>query len=169
MSTSHTPDYSALLAELAALLNGQRDVIANAANMSALLRERLADVNWVGFYFVRTGELIVGPFQGRPACARIALGQGVCGTAAARGRTVVVPDVHAFPGHIACDDRSRSEIVVPLVVQGRVVGVLDVDSPLRDRFSQQDCWGLEQLVSVFLRATDVTQLEPIGPGIAPQE
>ncbi len=146
--------YAELAGQLAALLQGERDWVANAANTAALLGHSLPDLNWAGFYR-RVGEqLVLGPFHGKPACVRIALGKGVCGTAAAEVRTVVVPDVHAFPGHIACDAASRSEIVVPLVRQGRVVGVLDLDSPVPGRFDAADAAGLSQLVTVFLAATD---------------
>jgi len=147
--------YARLLDQLAALLRGERDLIANAANMSALLYEHLEQVNWVGFYFARGQELVVGPFQGRPACVRIAWGRGVCGSAAARAETIVVQDVHQFPGHIACDTASRAEIVVPIVVHDQVVGVLDLDSPVQNRFDDIDREGLEQAVALFLRGTDV--------------
>ncbi len=146
--------YAELAGQLAALLQGERDWVANAANTAALLGHSLPDLNWAGFYR-RVGEqLVLGPFHGKPACVRIAFGKGVCGTAAAEVRTVVVPDVHAFPGHIACDAASRSEIVVPLVRQGRVVGVLDLDSPVPGRFDAADAAGLSQLVTLFLTATD---------------
>lgn len=139
-----------LLAEAHALVQGERDAIANAANLSALLAHRLPDINWVGFYLMREGELVVGPFQGKPACVRIAVGRGVCGTAAARRQTVVVPDVHAFPGHIACDSASNSEIVVPLLRNGVVLGVLDVDSPRFDRFDADDQAGLEAIAALYV-------------------
>jgi GAF domain-containing protein len=112
-------------------------------------------VNWSGFYFRRGDQLVLGPFQGRPACVRIALGKGVCGAAASAEKTIVVPDVHAFPGHIACDAASRSEVVVPIVHQGRVIGVLDIDSPVRSRFDSVDASGLEEVVRVFGKATDL--------------
>ncbi len=147
--------YQELIAELTSLLEGERDWVANAANTSALLFERMEALNWIGFYFLRGEELIVGPFQGRPACVRIALGKGVCGTAAARRQTLVVPDVHTFPGHIACDAASNSEIVVPLIVADRVVGVLDADSPGSGRFDDDDRYGLEEIARVFIRATDL--------------
>jgi L-methionine (R)-S-oxide reductase len=146
-------DYERLAADLAALLAGERDLIANAANTAALLYEALPDLNWAGFYFLKDGELVVGPFQGRPACVRIALGNGVCGTAARRRETIVVPDVHAFPGHIACDAASRSEIVVPLVTGGKLLGVLDIDSPRLARFDEADRRGIELLAATFLAAT----------------
>ncbi len=142
--------YDSLSEQLKALLAGEPDFLANAANMVSLVFHALADVNWVGFYLLREGELVLGPFQGQPACTRIAIGKGVCGTAAAREATVVVPDVHAFPGHIACDCQSRSEIVVPLAKAGRLLGVLDIDSPLPARFDDRDRKGLELLVRVFL-------------------
>ena len=146
--------YRQLLLQLEGLLHGERDWVANAANASALLWHTLPQLNWVGFYFLRGGELVVGPFQGKPACVRIALGRGVCGTVAASGVTQVVPDVHAFPGHIACDAASRSEVVVPLMHAGRVVGVLDLDSPEPGRFDAADAAGLEQVAALFCTATD---------------
>jgi len=145
-----TRTYDELARELEAMLAGERDLVANAANCAALLFHALADVNWLGFYFLREGELVVGPFQGQPACVRIALGRGVCGTAAMTRRTQRVPDVHAFPGHIACDAASRSELVVPLVRNGELIGVLDLDSPRLDRFSLADQAGIERLAAVFL-------------------
>jgi GAF domain-containing protein len=142
--------YEALARELRALLAGENDLIANAANCAALLYHSLTDVNWVGFYFLRDGELVVGPFQGRPACVRIALGKGVCGTAALRRETQLVADVHAFAGHIACDPASRAEIVVPLVRNGELLGVLDIDSPVRGRFTELDRAGIEALAREFV-------------------
>ena len=146
--------YAELAQQLRALLAGEQDLIANAANMAALLYWSLPDLNWAGLYLVepRSGELLLGPFQGKPACVRIAVGRGVCGTAAARRETIVVPDVHAFPGHIACDSASNSEIVVPVVRDGRLLGVLDLDSPLLARFDDVDARGLERLVQVFLES-----------------
>jgi L-methionine (R)-S-oxide reductase len=143
-------DYARLRDELAALLAGERDLIANAANTSALIFDAVPDLNWAGFYFLKGGELVVGPFQGKPACVRIALGRGVCGTAAARRRTLLVPDVHEFPGHIACDTASRSEIVVPLIAADELLGVLDVDSPRPGRFDAADARGLESLAALFM-------------------
>ena len=144
----------ALYAELAqqalGLLRGERDLIANAANFSALLYQGLPDVNWAGFYFLKNRELVVGPFQGKPACVRIAMGKGVCGTAASRRETIVVPDVNKFPGHIFCDSLSLSEIVVPLVKGTNLLGVLDIDSPKLARFDKDDREGLEQLSALFL-------------------
>ena len=146
--------YRALTRELAALLEGERDLIANAANCAALLYHSLDDVNWVGFYFMRDGELVVGPFQGKPACVRIALGKGVCGTAALERATQLVTDVHAFAGHIACDPASRSEIVVPLIWRGELLGVLDIDSPRKGRFTETDRAGIEALAREFLARLD---------------
>jgi L-methionine (R)-S-oxide reductase len=143
-------DYAQLADELGGLLRGENDFVANAANTSALLFEALPDLNWAGFYFLKGGELVVGPFQGKPACVRIALGKGVCGTAAVERRTIVVPDVEAFPGHIACDAASRSEIVVPLISDGELLGVLDLDSPRLARFDEDDARGLERLAEIFL-------------------
>jgi GAF domain-containing protein len=143
-------DYARLAEELAGLLGGESDFVANAANTAALIFDALPDLNWAGFYFLKQGELVVGPFQGKPACVRIALGKGVCGAAAVQRETIVVPDVHAFPGHIACDAASRSEIVVPLVAGGKLVGVLDIDSPRLDRFDEGDARGLERIAAVFL-------------------
>jgi L-methionine (R)-S-oxide reductase len=145
-------DYERLADELTGLLAGERDRVANAANMASLIFHALPDVNWAGFYFMNGGELVVGPFQGKPACVRIALGKGVCGTAAARRTTVLVPDVHAFPGHIACDSASRSEIVMPLVRDGTLLGVLDIDSPRVARFDDADRRGLERLADIFVRS-----------------
>jgi GAF domain-containing protein len=133
---------------------GERDPWANAANAAALVYELLPDLNWAGFYFLRGGGLVVGPFQGRVACVRIPLGEGVCGTAAARRATLIVPDVHAFPGHIACDAASNSEIVVPLVADGRLVGVLDLDSPRFGRFGAEDAALLEALAGRIVAASD---------------
>lgn len=137
--------YSSLMSELTGLIEGERDAIANAANSAALLFDALPEVNWVGYYFLRDGELVVGPFQGKPACVRIALGRGACGTAAQRRETLIVDDVHRFPGHIVCDPASRSEIVVPLVAGTRLLGVLDLDSPRAGRFDAADARGLEKL------------------------
>ena len=143
-------DYASLAAELNGLLAGEQDLIANAANTSALLFDALPDINWAGFYFLRSGELVLGPFQGKVACVRIALGSGVCGTAAQRRDAVIVPDVHAFPGHIACDTASKSEIVVPLVSDdSHILGVLDVDSPELDRFDAEDEAGLRAIGKII--------------------
>jgi L-methionine (R)-S-oxide reductase len=142
--------YRELARDLAALLAGEHDLIANAANTAALVFEALPGLNWAGFYLYKSGELVLGPFQGRPACVRIALGKGVCGTAAARRETVLVEDVHAFPGHIACDSASNSEIVIPLVRGSELLGVLDLDSPLHARFGAADARGLETLAKIFV-------------------
>ena len=150
MTASKSELYRDLADQLAALLAGEADLIANAANMAALIYHGLSDLNWAGFYFRKGAELVLGPFQGKPACVRIAIGKGVCGTAASRAATVLVPDVHDFPGHIACDPDSRSELVVPLIEAGRVLGVLDLDSPDFARFDEVDREGCERLVAVFL-------------------
>jgi GAF domain-containing protein len=146
--------YALLAAQARALFEGERDATANAANLASLVFHTLPDLNWAGFYWLKGGELVLGPFQGKPACVRIALGRGVCGTAAASRSTVVVPDVHAFPGHIACDSASRSELVVPVHFQGEVIGVLDLDSPSPARFDEQDARGLEAVVQALVEATD---------------
>ncbi len=145
--------YAGLARQMQALLAGETDRIANAANFSALLYDVLPDLNWVGFYFFDGRELVLGPFQGKPACVRIPLGRGVCGTAAATRTTQRVPDVHAFDGHIACDAASNAEIVVPLVAaDGSLIGVLDLDSPKLARFDADDQAGLETLAAIWLRA-----------------
>jgi L-methionine (R)-S-oxide reductase len=146
--------YGELRTHLAALFDGERNGLANAANMAAQLFQALPDLNWAGFYFLQEGDLVLGPFQGRVACVRIPIGRGVCGAAAQRRETVMVPDVSAFPGHIACDSASRSEIVVPLVWTGRLLGVLDLDSPRLARFDRVDADGLEAAVDLLLRASD---------------
>ncbi|WP_439861701.1 GAF domain-containing protein [Pseudomonas sp. MBLB4136] len=146
--------YSLLQAQLEALLADERDFIANAAQFSAFLFQELADLNWAGFYLARGEELVLGPFQGKVACVRIPFGRGVCGVAAASRQTQRVEDVHAFAGHIACDSASNSELVVPLVKEGRLIGVLDLDSPVLARFSAQDQAGIERLAEVFLRLSD---------------
>jgi GAF domain-containing protein len=143
--------YGDLARELDALLTGEPDPVANAANATAAIFHALPELNWAGFYFLRGSELVLGPFQGRPACVRIALGRGVCGTAAAERRTIVVQDVEAFPGHIACDTASRSELVVPLISGDTLLGVLDLDSPVRGRFDEVDRAGCELLADVLLR------------------
>lgn len=147
-------DTDGLVAQAAALLGEERDRIANAANLSALLFQGLDDVNWVGFYFATGEELVVGPFQGKPACVRIPFGRGVCGKAAAERKTLRVADVHAFDDHIACDVDSRSEIVVPLVKSGQVIGVLDIDSPRPGRFGAKDQAMLEQVASLYVQSID---------------
>lgn len=141
--------YGDLAASLAAMLEGESDAVANLANASGLLAQALDRINWSGFYLLRSGELVLGPFQGKPACVRIAMGQGVCGTAAARRATLVVPDVNAFPGHIACDAASRSEIVIPILDGESLRGVLDVDAPEPGRFDAEDQAGLEEFVRVL--------------------
>ena len=142
---------SDLVAQARSLLEGERDFTANAAQHASLIFHTLPDLNWAGFYWMKGGELVLGPFQGKPACVRIPLGKGVCGTAMRERRTIVVPDVDAFPGHIACDSASRSEVVVPV----GDLGVLDLDSPTRNRFSEADARELEAVVAIFLAATDV--------------
>lgn len=146
--------YDELLRQARGLLTGERDPIANAANLAALIWHTLPDLNWAGFYFVKGGELVLGPFQGRPACVRIAIGSGVCGAAVAGARTIVVPDVHQFAGHIACDTASNSELVVPLSARERIVGVLDLDSPLTSRFDDEDAAGVEALAHAWIAASD---------------
>lgn len=146
-----TANYIMLSKQLDALLTGEKNAIANLSNASALLNQFFDQINWVGFYLMEDGELVLGPFQGLPACVRIPLGRGVCGTAAKTKETVIVPDVHAFPGHIACDAASQSEIVVPMVMNGELLGVLDIDSPIKERFSEQDKEGLEQFVQVLIK------------------
>src|SRR4051794_23830029 len=142
--------YDQLAAQLSSLLAGERDLVANAANFSSLIFHALPDLNWAGFYFAKDDELVLGPFQGQPACVRIRVGQGVCGAGASKCETVIVPNVHEFPGHIACDSASNSEIVVPLMKGERLIGVLDLDSPLPSRFDQDDAAGLESLVRILL-------------------
>lgn len=141
--------YDLIHAQLKALLEGETEIIPNLANASALLGQALQEINWVGFYLMKRGELLLGPFQGKPACIHIPIGKGVCGTAVSEGRTQLVPDVHAFPGHIACDSASRSEIVVPIRGKDRIIGVLDIDSPILNRFDEEDRIGLEELVRIL--------------------
>jgi L-methionine (R)-S-oxide reductase len=156
-----TAFYSELAAQYAALIDGERDAIANAANLSALIYEAVTDLNWAGFYFLQTDDqLVLGPFQGKVACVRIAVGKGVCGTAVAEQRSQLVPDVHAFPGHIACDSASRSELVVPLRRDGRIFGVLDLDSPLPGRFDVDDQVGMEALAAIYERGSDAIPARP---------
>jgi len=142
--------YRALGQQVDALLDGEHDPIANAANISALLFQLMPDLNWAGFYFMRDGELVLGPFQGKPACVRIAVGKGVCGTAVAKCQSIVVEDVDAFPGHIACDSASRSELVVPLRRGDKVIGVIDLDSPTPGRFDSDDQTGIEGVAQRYL-------------------
>jgi len=146
--------YAELMQQAEGLFDGERDPWANSANIAALVWALLPDLNWAGFYFLRGGQLVVGPFQGRIACVRIPLGQGVCGTAAERRDTVIVPDVHQFPGHIVCDSASNSEIVVPLITQNLLLGVLDLDSPSFGRFGPGDALGLEALATRLAAACD---------------
>jgi GAF domain-containing protein len=153
-STSKSDLYDRLAEQLSSLLAGERDLIANAANFSALIFHSLPDLNWAGFYFLQDDELVLGPFQGRPACVRIAMGKGVCGTAAQSRATTVVPNVHEFPGHIACDSASNSEIVIPLMKGERLMGVLDLDSPLVGRFDDENAKGLNRLISVLVEASE---------------
>ncbi len=145
-SGSKQKDYELVIKQLSALLEGESNTIANLANASALLNQFLNEVNWVGFYLMEDGELVLGPFQGLPACVRIPLGKGVCGTAAQNQKTERIEDVHAFPGHIACDAASQSEIVVPIVKDGQLLGVLDIDSPIKNRFDEIDQRYLEEFV-----------------------
>ena len=144
-------DYDLLETQFLALAEGETDALANAGNFIALLFNAMDDVNWLGIYVLRDGELVLGPFQGKPACVRIAIGSGVCGTAAGTQQTQRVPDVHEFPAHIACDVASRSEIVVPMFVGGELRGVLDIDSPVVDRFSAADQEGIERLCAALCR------------------
>jgi len=153
-TTSKAELYAHLAAQLRSLLEGETDFIANAANFAALLFHSLPDLNWAGLYLLRDDELVLGPFQGQPACVRIALGKGVCGTAAEQRQTILVDNVHDFPGHIACDSASNSEIVVPLIKQERLLGVLDLDSPLLARFDNDDARGLNELAEIFVEASD---------------
>ncbi|KIQ97562.1 GAF domain-containing protein [Lysobacter sp. A03] len=150
LSGSKPEQYAELASQARSLLAGERDRIANAANLSALVYHALPALNWVGFYFHDGHELVVGPFQGQPACVRIPLDKGVCGAAATTRKTQRVADVDAFPGHIACDSASRSEVVVPLVADGRLIGVFDIDSPKLDRFDADDQRGLETIAAVFV-------------------
>jgi L-methionine (R)-S-oxide reductase len=142
--------YANLKEQLRSLIERERNFIANAANLSSLLYHSLPDLNWAGFYLENNGELVLGPFQGTPACVRIAMGKGVCGTAAEQRQTILVDNVHEFPGHIACDSASHSEIVVPLIKHERLIGVLDLDSPLFARFDDDDAKGLNELAEIFL-------------------
>ena len=156
LSGDKSQQYAQLLEQARGLMHGESDRTANAANLSSLVYHSLPDLNWVGFYFFDGTELVVGPFQGHPACIRIALGRGVCGTAAATRQTQRVPDVDAFPGHIPCDSASRSELVVPLYRGGTLVGVFDLDSPVLDRFDETDQRGLEAVAQAFI--------DSLGPG-----
>lgn len=150
-SDSREKNYDLLIKQLKTLVEDEKNAIANFSNASALLNQFLDRVNWVGFYLMEDGELVLGPFQGLPACVRIPLGKGVCGTAASSQETLRVEDVHAFPGHIACDAASQSEIVVPMVKDGQVIGVLDIDSPEKNRFDELDQQKLEEFVDMLLQ------------------
>ena len=147
--------YSNVRSQLRSLLADERDFMANAANLSSLLYHSLPTLNWAGFYIYKDGELVLGPFQGQPACVRIAIGKGVCGTAAQRRQTIIVPNVHDFPGHIACDSASNSEIVVPILKDDHLIGVLDLDSPSVGRFDEEDAQGLNELVEVFVESMNL--------------
>lgn len=147
---SVSAQYDTLAKQLDALLTGEKDRIANLSNASALLNQFLSNINWVGFYIMQDNELVLGPFQGLPACVRIPIGRGVCGTAVAQKETLLIDDVHAFSGHIACDAATQSEIVIPLISNDQVIGVLDIDSPIKNRFTQEDKIGLEQFVHTLL-------------------
>jgi L-methionine (R)-S-oxide reductase len=155
--TTKAERYDALVDQLRALLHDERDAIANMANAASLLYHSLPDLNWAGFYLMKGGELVLGPFHGKPACVRIAVGRGVCGAAAERRETILVEDVHAFPGHIACDAASRSEVVVPILAGGDLVGVLDLDSPRPGRFDADDRAGLEAFVASLVEASDLAR------------
>jgi GAF domain-containing protein len=154
-----TTDYDLLTKQLEALLEGESDLLANSANLVGLLFAAIPDINWLGIYVLRGDELVLGPFQGKPACVRIPLGQGVCGTAAQQKSSLLVADVHEFSGHIVCDPASVAEVVVPLVSAGRVIGVLDVDSPLKNRFSSADQKGLEFLCTRFVQLLESKQTD----------
>ena len=152
-TVSKTELYANLQLQLRSLLEGEHDFIANAANFAALLYHSLPDLNWTGFYLLKGRELVLGPFQGKPACVRIAIGKGVCGTAAEQRQTILIDNVHEFPGHIACDSASNSEIVVPLVKHERLIGVLDLDSPSLSRFDNEDARGLNELAEILVQAS----------------
>ena len=152
-TVSKTELYTNLQLQLRSLLEGERDFIANAANFSSLLYHSLPDLNWAGLYLYKGGELVLGPFQGQPACVRIAIGKGVCGTAAEQRQTILVDNVHEFPGHIACDSASNSEIVVPLIAHDELLGVLDLDSPSFARFDDEDARGLNELAEILIQGS----------------
>ena len=147
--------YQQLAAPLSSLLAGERDLIANSANFTSFIYRSVPDLNWAGVYLVKDGELMLGPFQGKPACVRIPFGKGVCGTSAVKCETVIVPDVNQFPGHISCDVASKSEMVVPLMKNSTLIGVLDLDSPSASRFDQEDAEGLEMLARILLSSVQV--------------
>jgi len=154
IETENKPEfYRQLTQQLAALLEGERDFIANAANTSALLFQMMPKLNWAGFYLMKEGELVLGPFQGKTACVRIPVGRGVCGAAVEKRQSMLVEDVHAFPGHIACDAASRSELVVPIMRDGEVIGVIDLDSPIPSRFDADDRAGIERIAEIFVTAS----------------
>ena len=153
--TSKVELYASLAVQLRSLLEDERDFIANAANFVSLLYHALPDLNWTGFYLNKDGELVLGPFQGKPACVRIAIGTGVCGKAAQQRRTILVDNVYDFPGHIACDSASNSEIVIPVIKDERLIGVLDLDSPSFGRFNDEDAVGLNELVEIFARSSEI--------------
>lgn len=148
-----TNDLDLLLQQAEALLDNERDLIANMANLSALIYHSVSDLNWVGFYIYKDSELVLGPFQGLPACVRLQLNKGVCGTAATLRKTLVVPDVHSFVGHIACDGASNSEVVVPILIKGEIFGVMDVDSPVLDRFDEPLVEFFEKIVQIYIKAS----------------
>jgi GAF domain-containing protein len=150
--------YKRLSTELECLISKERDAIANMSNFSALLFNGLENINWAGFYILKDKQLVLGPFQGKPACIRIDIGKGVCGTAALEKRTIVVEDVNKFPGHIVCDSYSKSEIVIPLISNGKLIGVLDIDSPVKNRFGETDKKELENMVELFTKLTDLTDI-----------
>ncbi len=157
-ATSKPELYAGLASQLRSLFEGERDFIANAANLSSLLFYSLPDVNWAGLYFLKDDQLVLGPFQGKPACVRLAMGSGVCGTAAQQRQTIIVDNVHQFPGHIACDSASNSEIVVPIVNNGLLIGVVDLDSPSFARFDDEDAQGLNELIGIFVDSTSMSEL-----------
>lgn len=158
--------YQSICEQLQELIGGETNFVANAANASALLFQSLPDVNWVGFYIAEGNELVLGPFQGKPACVRIPFGKGVCGAAAVKQETMIVADVNKFPGHIACDSASQSEIVVPLLNWGRVLGVLDIDSASLNRFDEEDEEGLESVASIFVGSQTTNDLPDLSEGAA---
>lgn len=149
---SREENYEIVIRQLESLIDGEEDLVANMANASALLHHFLANINWVGFYIWKENELVLGPFQGLPACIRIPYGKGVCGTAVKKQETIVVPNVNEFPGHIVCDAQSKSEIVVPLIKDGDILGVLDIDSPIYNRFDETDRYYLEKFVQTLIKA-----------------
>ena len=149
MGINREENYHYMVETAKAFLHGEKNLVANLSNLSSIINVYVDTINWAGFYLMEGEQLVLGPFQGKPACIRIPLGRGVCGTAAAEGRTVVVEDVHQFPGHIACDSASNSEIVIPISKHGKVIGVLDIDSPIKDRFGIQEQGALEEVVKIL--------------------